>query len=135
VHCVMLPCSSGQVWAVPLNSIAEVVTSAELLSGQLCWRGLELAVYPPAAAEQPGGIYAVMLGLGELAGHYWAIKLRNRRLEYLPLTAADCAGQDESSEISPDSLARFALGGGICQVPDIEALQKSLVTVSTGSLR
>jgi hypothetical protein len=135
VHCVLLPCSSGQVWAVPLNSIAEVVTSAELLSGQLRWRGLELSVYPPAAVQQPGAIYAVMLGLGELAGEYWAIQLQNRRLEYLLLSEADCAGQAENGEIPPESLAELVLGDAICEVPDLEALQKSLATVVPGSVR
>ncbi len=127
VHCVLLPCSSGETWAVPLNSVAEVLVRGELLSGRLCWRGLELPVYPQAAAdEQTGGIYAVMLGLGDLVGDYWAVNLQNRRLAYLLLTEADLAGLDEDGSIAADTLAVFALAGTSCLVPDLGALHAGL---------
>ena len=126
VHCVLLPCSSGETWAVPLNSVAEVVARGEVRSERLRWRGRELPVYPPAAAEQDGGIYAVMLGLDDLAGDYWAISLRNHALAYLPLTEVDTAELAGGGSVNADALGVFSVAGASCVVPDLAALQRSL---------
>lgn len=127
VRCVLLPCSSGQTWAVPLNSVAEVVASGEVRSERLRWRGRELPVYPPpAAAEQSGGIYAVMLGLDDLAGDYWAVSLCNRALAYLLLTEADTAELAGDGSVNADALPAFAVAGASCVVPDLADLQRSL---------
>lgn len=126
VRCVLLPCSSGETLAVPLNSFAEVVTGGEVLSGRLHWRGHELPVYPPSAAQQDNAIHAVMLGLGELAGDYWAISLQNRSLQYRLLTESDLVEPTASDTVTADALAVFALAGTTCVVPDLGALQTSL---------
>ena len=124
--CVLLPCSSGETWAVPLNSVAEVLAKGDVHSQRLRWRGRELPLYPPVTAEQTGGIYAVMLGLDDLAGDYWAISLRNQPLAYLPLTEADTTEPVEDGSACIDALAVFALAGKTCLVPDLGALQRSL---------
>ncbi|MFO7551585.1 MAG: hypothetical protein R6W80_09260 [Haliea sp.] len=128
VPCVLLPCSSGDTWAVPLNSVAEVLVDGEVRSGRLRWRGRELPVYPPAPAEQSSGLHAVMRGLGELAGDYWALGLRDRSLAYLPLTESDLAEAAEGDIVTADTLAVFALAGNICVIPDLGALQASLAS-------
>jgi len=126
LHCVLLPCSSGETWAVPLNSVAQVLARGEVRSERLRWRDRELPVYAPAAAEQSGGIYAVMLGLDDLAGDFWAISLRNQALVYLPLTEADTTELAKDGSVSVDALAVFAVAGASCVVPDLGALQLSL---------
>lgn len=126
VHCVLLPCSSGETWAVPLNSVAEVLVSAEMLSGRLRWRGRELPVFAPLPAEQNSGIFAVMLGLGELAGDCWAVSLRNHSLAYCLLTEAELAGPAECDLATADAVAAFTLAGNVCVVPDLGALQVRL---------
>lgn len=68
-----------------------------------------------------------MLGLGELAGDYWAIGLQNRSLEYRLLTESDLAEPTEGSTVTAGALAVFALAGNTCVVPDLDALQASLV--------
>ncbi|MEQ8803676.1 hypothetical protein [Haliea sp.] len=126
VPCVLLPCSNGDTWAVPLNSVAEVLVDGEVRSGRLRWRGRELPVYPPAPAEQSNGPHAVIRALGELAGDYWALGLRDRSLAYLPLTESDLAEPTAGDIVTADALAVFALGGDICVIPDLGALQASL---------
>lgn len=126
VRCVLLPCSSGETWAVPMNSVAEVVASGEIRSGRLRWRGRELPVYAPAAVEQSGGVYAVMLGLDDLAGDFWAISLRNQALVYLPLIEADTTEPAKDDRVNVDGLAVFAVAGATCVVPDLAALQLGL---------
>lgn len=126
LHCVLLPCRGGETWAVPLNSVAEVVAGGEVRSERLRWRGRELPVYAPAAVEQSGGIYAVMLGLDDLAGGFWAISLRNHALVYLPLTEADTTKLPKDGSVNADALAVFAVAGATCVVPDLAALQLSL---------
>ncbi|MDO8860083.1 hypothetical protein Q6D67_00100 [Haliea sp. E1-2-M8] len=136
VHCVLLPCSNGETWAVPVNSVAEVVVAGELRSGRLYWRGRELPLYPPeTGAERSGGMYAVMLGLRDLAGDYWAICLQNRRLGYLPLAETDLAGQDEDVGVTDYTLAVFALAGNSCVIPDLGALQVSLAAAAADPCR
>lgn len=132
MHCVLLPCANGETWAVPVNSVAEVLGAGELSSGRLCWRGQELPVYPPAAAtaEHGGTMYAVMLGLRDVAGSYWAIRLQNRRLEYALLTGADLAEEDEEVGRTADTLAGFVLAGHRCVIPDLGALQLSLAATA-----
>lgn len=126
LHCVLLPCSSGETWAVPLNSVAEVVARGEVRSERLRWRGRELPVYAPGAVEQSGGVYAVMLGLDDLAGDFWAISLRNHALVYLPLTEADITELAGDGRVTADALAVFTVAGEACVVPDLGALQLSL---------
>ncbi|MEQ9464835.1 MAG: hypothetical protein RJQ10_14320 [Haliea sp.] len=131
LHCVLLPCSSGATWVVPLNSIAEVLVAGEVDSGRLRWRDCELPVYPP---PEPGagrgvGIYAVMRGLRDLAGGPWAVSLRNTGLVHRGLTEADCSepapGYDNGAA---DTLAAFGLAGSGCVVPDLGALQEALAS-------
>ena len=127
LHCVLLPCRNGETWALPLNSIAELVTAAELSAGRLCWRGLELPVYPlPTAADPAGGLYAVITGLQDLAGGYWAISLQDRGLKHRVLTADDLAEPDPDDSAASAALAVFALAGDRCVVPDLGVLQVSL---------
>jgi len=126
LHCVLLPCSSGETWAVPLNSVAQVVVRGEVRSERLRWRGREVPVYAPAAAEQTSGVYAVMLGLGDVAGDYWAVSLRNHALVYLPLTEADITELAGDGSVIADALAVCAVAGASCVVPDLGALQLSL---------
>lgn len=136
LHCVLLPCANGETWAVPVNSVAEVLGTAELRSGRLCWRGLELPVYPPAATAEPGGgMYAVMLGLRDVAGDYWAVSLQKRRLEYVLLTETGLAGEDAGTGDTADTLAVFALAGHRCVIPDLPALQLSLAGAAADSGR
>ncbi len=133
LHCVLLPCRSGETWVVPLNSIAEVLAAGELHAGRLAWRGCELPVYPPV---EPGsghlrGIFAVIRGLQALAGGHWAVSLRDHGLAYRVLTAADfaepTAGDHGGAAVT---LAAFRLGGDSCVVPDLGALQTTLAAES-----
>jgi hypothetical protein len=126
LDCVLLPCSNGETWAVPLNSVAEVVVGGDWRSERLRWRGRELPCYPSGQAEQNGGIYAVMVGLGDLAGDHWAVCLRNQALAYLPLAETDTIQLPGDTSPNADILAVFAVAGKTCVVPDLGALQLRL---------
>jgi len=126
LDCVLLPCSNGETWAVPLNSVAEVVVGGDLRSARLRWRGRELPCFPSGQSQHSGGVYAVMRGLGDLAGDYWAVCLRTQALAYLPLAEADTVQLPGDASPNAAVLAVFAVAGRTCVVPDLGALQLSL---------
>ncbi len=137
LRCVLLPCSSGETWLVPLNSIAEVLVAGEARSGYLSWRGCQLPVYPP---PQPGaaataGAYAVIRGLRELAGGHWAVSLQARTLAYRLLTEADLTEAVPGDDEAATSLAVLELMGERCVVPDLGALQLALAADPTQPVR
>lgn len=135
LDCVLLPCSNGETWAVPLSSVAEVVVGGDLRSERLCWRGCELPCYPFGQAQQSSGIYAVMVGLNDLAGGHWAVCLRNQALAYLSLAEADTVQFPGGASSNADILAVFAVAGKTCVVPDLGALQLRLHAAAPPSSR
>jgi len=129
--CVLLPCSKGEIWAVPQNCLAEIVTlpaEDDEPPEQFTWRGqivpvLDLDEQHDATwrNDRAGtGLVAVMLGLKDGAWEYCGVALRGEGLgmkdlavetiEDVPEMALDC------------SLSAFRMSGEIYQVPNLQEL-------------
>ena len=85
--CVLMPCSKTESWAVPQNSIAEIVTlqaTTEQPPEELEWRGQTIPVLDfgfdedCSWREQLGGtgLIAIFLGLKGEGCDYWGVAVR-----------------------------------------------------------
>jgi hypothetical protein len=133
--CVLLPCSAQERWAVPQNSLAEIVTIqgvGEHPPEQINWRGVDVPVLdldedgstPWRDNEGGTGLVAVLLGLQGEGCAYWALALRGEGL-----SAQDIGGEqieDLPDAALPHASAAFRLGGEVYQVPDLIALQRQI---------
>ncbi len=133
--CVFLPCASDQVWAVPQNCLAEIVSVAD--AGQtppseISWRGQQVPVLDlesDSAApwvERSGetGLLAVILGLKDEGCDYWAVALRGEGLGMKDVLTEEL--QDCPDEALPRSVGAFRMGGSLYQVPDLLELQRGV---------
>jgi len=130
-QCVVLPCTDQDLWAVPENSLAEIVTlspACDTPPAELEWRGqpipvLDLQVGCSDWGSRHGGtgLIAVLHGLDSSGPAFWGVCLREHglRVEHLPETVDDAA--DESADYA---LGAFRHGGQVYQVPDLVALQR-----------
>lgn len=131
--CVFLPCSRDIRWAVPQNSLGEIVTVPACGGGapaEIEWRGQNVPVMDFAAAEaQPWctdgsetGHVAVFLALAGEDSGYWGVALRGEGLGVWRLEDEECR---EVTEVASEySLAAFEHAGRVYQVPDLPALQR-----------
>ena len=129
--CVLLPCSKKEVWAVPQNCLAEIVTlsaESEDPPEQFDWRGQSVPILDlDEAHDSPWkdgragtGLVAVMLGLKGSSWEYCGVALRGQGLAMKDLAR-------ESIEDVPDlalecSASAFRMGGEIYQVPKLQEL-------------
>jgi hypothetical protein len=130
-QCVVLPCTENDLWAVPENSLAEIVTLAaecDTPPEELEWRGQRIPVLDlQSGGEHWGsrhggtGLVAVLRGLDQAGPAYWGVCLREHglRVENIP---------DEPDDAVEDA-AEYALGafrheGALFQVPDLVAMQQ-----------
>jgi hypothetical protein len=115
IPAVVLPCTDGATWVVPLNSLAEVVVVSQPVTDTLDWRGQLVPVHGTTPAANT---YAVLFGLaGHGAPSYWAVPLASLPLEYRLLQADDL--RDQAAEELSGVLAVAQLDGRLCRVPDL----------------
>lgn len=124
---VALPCTPGRIWAVPRESIGEILTLAGEPAeppAHIQWRGTRVPVIDPAAGEgagQPAGLVAVILGLRESPGGHWAVALRGDGLGIHEVSADEM--EDDAGAIEEGAVGAFRMNGVLYQVPDLPALQ------------
>ena len=127
---VALPCTVNDLWAVPENSLAEIVALAAERQDppvELEWRGQRIPVLDLQAGDQHWGsrhggtgLVAVLHGLGNSSTTFWGVCLREHGLRVV-----DLPGQpDDAAEDAADyALGAFRHNGALFQVPDLAALQ------------
>ena len=130
--CVFLPCSENEVWAIPQNCLAEIVTlqnAGVTPPDRISWRGEEVPVLdlggPPW--REPGGdsgLVAVILGLKGQGNDYWAVALRGEGLAVKNI--ANEKIKDLPDRITERSTSAFELHEVLYQVPDLPELQKQV---------
>ena len=131
--CVFLPCSTTEVWAVPQNCVAEIVTLqdvSDIPPEQITWREQEVPVLdlgdsgdtPWRTAVAGKGLVAVILGLKGLGNDYWAVALRGEGLAVKDISAERV--QDLPDRTLDRSTSAFELQDVVYQVPDLRELQK-----------
>ncbi len=140
-HCVLLPCSNGEHWAVPHNCLAEIVTlpigDDDSPPAEITWRGqavpvLDLGETGDASwRESHGGtgLIAVFLGLEGEGLEYWGLVLRGVGLGTTHLLDDDI----EDCETPEGELysAAFRIGDDTYRVPDLFAVQKHMSRAMT----
>lgn len=130
--CVFLPCSGDELWALPQNCVAEIITvstAEDAVPEYVSWRGRDVPVLDlHDRARQPwrdsSGLIAVMLGLRGERCEYWAVALAGEGLGM-----RDIAGEDveDAPELAlPRSVGAFKLHGDVYQVPDLLELQREI---------
>ena len=130
-QCVALPCTETDLWAVPENSLAEIlalVAERETPPAELEWRGhripvLDLQAGGPHWGSRHGGtgLVAVLHGLEKSAPAFWGVCLREHGLRVVDLPEQP---DDAAGEAAEYALAAFRHNGALFQVPDLVALQQ-----------
>ena len=129
--CVLLPCSKNEKWAIPQNSLAEIVTlpaENDEPPAHFTWRGQEVPVLdfdeerdsPWRDARAGTGLVAVMLGLQGGAWEYCGVALRGEGLGMKDL--ANESIEDASELAMGSSTSAFRMGGELYQVPNLQEL-------------
>lgn len=125
--CILLPCRSGQTWAVPPNCLAEIAALPLVAAtGRARWRGLEIPLLPASSPIFAGSWpdtcpCAIFMGLGNQAASYWALPLADSGIRAVALVQTEM--EEATEQLQPGCLAAFRWAGCLCQVPDLPALQ------------
>lgn len=133
--CVLIPCSKTETWAVPQNCLAEIVTlQADTPSPprQVIWRErtvpvLDLGSDDGSLWRQPrreAGLVAIFLGLKGEGCEYWGVAVRGEGLAVAGLSPEEV--EDVSGRTLEHATAAFIFKGVLCQVPDLDGLQKRI---------
>jgi hypothetical protein len=133
--CVLLPCSGTEFWAVPQNTLAEIVTLHDVGQRppeQLYWRGVTVPVLdfghddgsPWREPVGGTGLVAVFLGLEGEGCNYWAMAVRGEGLAVRQISPEDVAEAPEA--VLEHANSAFVLNGATYQVPDLVALQRRI---------
>lgn len=137
-QCFVLPCTEQDLWVVPDNCLAEIVTQPadDVPPAQISWRGEQV----PVLDLQPGddahwgaahggtGLIAVLLGLEETGVAYWGVVLRSAGLRIHAVPEGVDEAQDEAAAYA---LTAFRQDGVLYQIPDLAALPLRLMEPST----
>ena len=129
-HCVLLPCSDSERWAVPQNCLAEIITYSgedDQPPAQINWRGQVIPVLDLQQSDSHpwrGRLIAVVLGLQGEGVDDWGLALRGEGLT--AVNRAQSAVEDLEQVTAEHSSASFLLGDQEYQVPDLLALQKHM---------
>lgn len=129
--CLFLPRSASEIWAVPKNCLAEIVTLYrvdETPPETVVWRGREVPVVDAGRGAQTPwrdprartGLIAILLGIDGTGCEYLGVPLRGVGLglyEVPEEEVEDCPG-----EALPGSTGAFTWRGVTYQVPDLLAL-------------
>jgi hypothetical protein len=133
--CVFLPCSTEEIWAVPQNCLAEIVTFQEADNTppeKFSWRGQDVPVMDLGSdSETPWrdpvsgtGLVAVILGLKGQKYKYWAVALRGEGLAVKNLAKEAMTNTPENAR--EHSSSAFQIRDIVYQVPDLPELQKQI---------
>ena len=134
-QCVLIPCSKTETWAVPQNCLGEVFTvhtENEQPPEQVEWRGetvpvMDLGSDDGSQWRDPGrgaGLVAVFLGLKGEGCSYWGVAVRGGGLRVVDIAGDEV--QDEPGQVCERATAAFSIKGVVCQVPDLDGLQKQI---------
>ncbi len=129
-HCVLLPCSETERWAIPHNCLAEIVTYSgdeDRPPREIDWRGKVIPILDLQDANDQvwrNRLIAVVLGLEGEGLEYWGVALRGDGLTAVNL--AESTVEDLDTVTGEHSSAAFRLGEQEYQVPDLLALQKHM---------
>lgn len=133
--CILLPCSQQERWAVPQNTLAEIVTvngEQDQPPEAVTWRGESVPVLDLGNdddshwRESAGGtgLVAVFLGLEGERCKYWGVVLRGEGLAVKRVASSGIT--DAPEEAAAHASAAFKLEDKIYQVPDLAALQQQI---------
>jgi hypothetical protein len=133
--CVFLPCTRDEIWAVPQNCLAEIVTiqaADQYPPEQINWRGHEVPVLdlddsgttPWRDPLGETGLIAVILGLKDQGSDYWAVALRGEGLAVKNIAAEKI--EESTENVLERSTSAFVLHNVVYQVPDLPELQKQV---------
>jgi hypothetical protein len=132
-HCVLVPCSETERWAVPQNCLGEIqVVNSDTGSPpeSISWRGREVPVLdfgpedstPWCESRNGTGLVAIFLGLKGDDCEYWGVAVRGNGLTVTSLSSDDIG--DASDRVADHASAAFEYHGVLYQVPDLDGLQK-----------
>ncbi len=138
--CVLLPCSESELWAVPQNCLAEIVTlqaATDRPPPVLSWRGETVPVLdlggdsaaPWREARHGTGLVAVFLGLRGEGCRYWGVAIRGQGLSIENL-AGQSLREEPAAHLSEHANAAFQLRGVTYQVPDLVSLQRTVAAAN-----
>ena len=133
-QCVVLPCTANDLWAVPENSLAEIVAlsaDSESPPAVLEWRGHSIPVLDLCASDAHWGsrhggtgLIAVLHGLDPSSPAFWGVCLREHGLRVEKLTDTP---EDAAEEAAENALSAFRHIGALFQVRDLVALHQKAV--------
>ena len=133
--CVLLPISKTETWAIPQNCLGEIVTlhtGEEQPPGEVSWRNrmvpvLDLGGDDGSLWREPRrgtGLIAIFLGLKGEDCEYWGVAVRGGGLKAVSLGAEEV--EDRPEDAAEYATAAFNYHGVLCQVPDLDRLQKKI---------
>ena len=133
--CVLIPCSNTETWAVPQNCLAEIMTlnvDTVLPPDEVSWRGRTVPVLDFGSDDgsfwrephRGTGLVAIFLGLRGEGCEYWGVAVRGEGLKVVSLTPEEV--EDVPERASQYATAAFNFNGVLCQVPDLDSLQKKI---------
>ena len=133
--CVLIPCSTTETWAVPQNCLAEIMTlnvDTALPPDAVSWRGRTVPVLDFGSDDDSlwrephrgAGLVAIFLGLRGEGCEYWGVAVRGEGLKVVSLAPEEV--EDVPEQASQYATAAFNFNGVLCQVPDLDSLQKKI---------
>jgi len=136
--CVLVPCSSNETWAVPLNCLAEILTlhtDESSPPAAVAWRDRTVTVLDLGAEDgslwrvpaRGTGLVAIFLGLKGEGCEYWGLAVRGDGLRVVSLPAD--AVEDAPDEAQKHATAAFRFHGVLCQVPDLDGFQRKAAAI------
>ena len=136
-RCLFLPCSDGEIWALPKNCLAEIITlykADEKPPAQITWRGHEVPVVDVDTGDvarwrdsrSGTALVAVLLGIEGLGCEYLGIAMRGLGLSLQ--TVPEDEVEECPEQATPASLGAFRWRGVVYQVPDLLALQARIAS-------
>lgn len=133
--CVLIPCSKTETWAVPQNCLGEIVTlqtDSELPPDEVNWRDCVVPVLDFGSddgsrwreSRRGTGLIAIFLGLKGEGCEYWGLAVRGAGLRVASLSPDEV--EDMPDQVGEHATAAFNFHGVLCQVPDLDGLQKTI---------
>ncbi len=134
-RCLFLPCSAGEIWALPTSCLAEIVTLYDvdpLPPEWIKWRGQQVPVLDLDGNQSArwrdsrsgSGMVAVLLGIAGLDCHYLGVALRGAGLGLHEVPENEM--EDCPDEIFARSVGAFRWRDTLYQIPDLLALLKEV---------
>ncbi|MFV0477006.1 MAG: hypothetical protein ACK5ME_04120 [Parahaliea sp.] len=133
-NCLFLPCSATEIWALPTNCLAEIVTLYEVSDPPpewIKWRGQQVPVLDLDSEQNTcwsdkrnSGLIAILLGMEGLGCEYLGVALRGKGLGLHQVVVEEVV--DCPEEVQPHSVSAFRWRDTLYQVPDLAAVLKEV---------